>query len=420
LKAPRYPDVLQHVARTQGTPTYVYFERTIRDQIAALRTAFEPWGVRLLYAMKANSNVDILRTVLAERVAIDAVSPAEGALALLVGFRPEEIFFSANNMSTADIEWAAAKGVTLNVGEDGSLDRIADLVPGSEISLRVNLEVGAGHHAHVVTGGRRSKFGIVGDALDAAITLAESRGLTVVGLHQHIGSGNLDVNPMINSVERLATLALKMPTVRFVNFGGGLGVPYEPGQSEVDLHALANGLAPSFSRLVERGIGLWMEPGRFLVAESGVLLAEVADVKRRGDVSFAGTNSGMGHLVRPALYGAYHAIWNVSNPTGKLEAYDVVGNICESGDFFGRDRLVQHIRRGDILAILDTGAYGMSMASEYNLRPLPAEVFVEDSGQVRLSRAREDDEMVAARYLHHFRPELRTNCQLPVIRPRSR
>jgi diaminopimelate decarboxylase len=152
-----------------------------------------------------------------------------------------------------------------------------------------------------------------------------------------------------------------------------------------------------------------MEPGRFLVAESGVLLAEVADVKRRGDVSFAGTNSGMGHLVRPALYGAYHAIWNVSNPTGKLEAYDVVGNICESGDFFGRDRLVQHIRRGDILAILDTGAYGMSMASEYNLRPLPAEVFVEDSGQVRLSRAREDDEMVAARYLHHFRPELRTN-----------
>jgi diaminopimelate decarboxylase len=199
-----------------------------------------------------------------------------------------------------------------------------------------------------------------------------------------------------------------MPTIRFVNFGGGLGVPYKPGQSAVDLRALAEGLAPSFSQLAERGIGLWMEPGRFLVAESGVLLAEVTDVKRRGDVSFAGTNSGMGHLIRPALYGAYHAIWNLSNPGGEPEAYDVVGNICESGDFFGRDQLVQRISRGEILAILDTGAYGMSMASEYNLRPLPAEVFVEDSGEVRLSRARETGEMVAARHLQLFRPELRT------------
>src|SRR5690606_8109252 len=165
-------EILRDVSRSHGTPTYVYFERTIRDQISAFRAAFESRGVRLLYAMKANSNVEVLRTMQSERLAIDAVSPAEGELALLVGFRPEDLFFSANNMSSQDIQWAAAKGITINVGEDGGLDRIADIAPGAEISLRVNLEVGAGHHAHVVTGGQRSKFGIVGAALDGAIGLA--------------------------------------------------------------------------------------------------------------------------------------------------------------------------------------------------------------------------------------------------------
>lgn len=405
MKAPRWPEVLYDVARTHGTPTYVYFERDIRDQISAFREAFDPYGVRLLYAMKANSNVDVLRTVLDEGVAIDAVSPAEGAVALLVGFRPADLYFSANNMSASDIDWAVNEGITINVGETGSLERIAAKAPHAEISLRVNLEVGAGHHAHVITGGQRSKFGIVADSLDDALSRAESLGLRVVGLHQHIGSGNLDIGPTIQSAERLAALALTIPGIRFVNFGGGLGIPYEPHQVALDLKALAAGLAPSFSLLADRGIEVWMEPGRFLVAEAGTLLVEATEVKRRSEVSFAGTNSGMGHLVRPALYDAYHAIWNLSNPGGELETYDVVGNICESGDYFGRDRTLQRVSSGDVLAILDAGAYGMSMASDYNLRPQPAEVFVESSGKIRLSRPRETDAQVAARHLALFETE---------------
>ena len=398
IKKPHRPDVLLDVASRFGTPSYVYFEDVISRQIERLQDAIAPWSIRLLYAMKANSNVDILRLIRSKNVAIDAVSPAEAELAMLVGFAPEDIFFSANNMSTDDLAWAASRNVWINVGEDATLDLVGSHAPGSEISLRVNLEVGAGHHEHVVTGGNRSKFGIVSESLDAALRRARDAGLPVVGLHQHIGSGSLDVTPLVESVKKLADLAMRLPDIRFVNIGGGLGVGYDAGQENLRLRDLMDGFGPSFSRLRERGIAIWMEPGRYVVAESGVLLVSVTDVKHRGSISFAGTNSGMNHLIRPALYGARHAVYNLTNPEGQLLTYDVVGNICESGDFLAKQSVVAEIRRDDILAVLDTGAYGVSMANEYNLRPLPAEVYVGARG-ARLSRDRENPAAMARRYL---------------------
>lgn len=399
-RLPIEPQVLSSIASEFGTPTYVYLERIITDRIRALQHAVGSIGTRLLYAMKANSNVDVLETIRAEGVGIDAVSPAEGALALKLGFEAQDIFFSGNNLSDDDLSWAIEHKVLINVGEETTLERVAAAAPGSDVCIRVNLEVGAGHHAHVVTGGRTSKFGVIGQSVEAALARARSLGLQVVGLHQHIGSGNLSPEPYIDAVGRLTALALATPGVRFVNFGGGLGIPYKPGERPMDLDKLEDGLRPYFRSLGERDIDVWMEPGRFFVAEAGLLLVQVTNVKDRGGIVFAGTNSGMNHLIRPPLYDAYHEIVNVTRPDAAPSTYDVVGNICETGDFLARGRSLASVHEGDVLAVLDSGAYAMSMANEYNLRPLPAEVFVTSDGIPHLSRRREAPDELAER---HFR-----------------
>lgn len=400
-RVPENAETLLAVATEFGTPSFVYDLDRVRERAAGLRAAFAARDVRILYAMKANACVPVLRALLNADVGVDAVSPAEAALAMFVGFAPGDVFYSANNMSEEDIRWAVGRGVVINVGEVGSLATIARLAPKSGISLRANLEVGAGHHAHVVTGGRMSKFGIMAEDLPYAVEEARALGLEVRGLHQHIGSGNLAIQPFVESVERLAAVALQVPGLRFVNIGGGLGVPYRPGERAVDLDALAAAVDPAIAGLRERGIEVWIEPGRYLVADAGTLIATVTSIKDRGDVVFAGTDSGMGHLIRPALYGAYHEVTNLSNPAGESRIYDVVGNICETGDFFARARAVQHIRVGDVLGILDAGAYAMSMASEYNMRPLPAEVVVE-SGEARLVRDRESPDHLAGRHFNSY------------------
>ncbi|MBT8401552.1 MAG: diaminopimelate decarboxylase, partial [Rhodothermia bacterium] len=331
------------------------------------------------------------------------VSPAELLLALRVGFPKDKILFSANNMTDEEMSLALRAGVLLNVGELTRLEKLGKAQSGASVSLRINPQYGAGHHEHVVTAGRRSKFGIPLDDLPAARKIADAHDLKIIGLHQHIGSGNLELSPYQKAVPVLFSNAGDFPDVRFVNIGGGLGVPYRPEDVPFDLEALDRLLEHQVGKFEQkypgRSLEVWMEPGRFLTAEAGVLLVEVNTLKDSFGQTYVGTNSGMSHLIRPAIYGAYHGVVNVSNPRAPERPYHIVGNVCESSDFFAHDRHVAEIREGDVLAILDAGAYGMAMASEYNLRPLPTEIFIDTDGRPTKVREAETPEQLVDRLM---------------------
>lgn len=385
-----HADALHAIAETYGTPTYVYREAAIRDRCRVLRQHLEALPLHLLYAMKANTAPAILRILRDEGFGIDAVSPAEMLLALRLGFAPERVLYSANNMTDAEMHDAVAKGIILNVGELSRLERFGQAFPGSNVCIRLNPQVGAGHHAHVITGGERAKFGIPVEQTDTVLAIAKQYDLHIVGLHQHIGSGILDTDVLWKAIKVLLDASEAFPEARFLNFGGGLGIPYRPSETPLDFSnfevAIVEPLLAHHHKAPH--LEFWFEPGRFLVAESGTLLTQVNTVKANPTRTFAGTDSGMGHLIRPAMYNAYHPITNISNPSGPEQTYDIVGNICESADFFAHDRVLTEIREGDLLAIHHTGAYGMAMAFEYNLRPLPAEVMIHEDGSFELMRKR--------------------------------
>ena len=393
MKVPFQPETLLHIAHTYGTPTYVYFEKIMRDRCRALKEKIGDLPNKLLYAMKANYNPALLQIILEEGIGIDAVSVGELELARRVGFKPEDILYSANSITDAEMYEAATYGVLFNIGELSRLDKYGRAFPGAEVCIRLNPRVGAGHHEYVVTAGEKSKFGIPMEHLKEAIAIADRHHLKIIGIHQHIGSGILDIAELWAAVEVLLDAAPSFRDLRFVNFGGGLGIPYRIGEASFDYEGFQKVLIPRIKQWAEKQanpLAFWFEPGRYFVAEAGILLAEITMLKQSGDGSrtFAGTNTGQNHLIRPMFYNAYHEIFNLTNPTGILQTYDVTGNICETGDRFTKDRPIQEIREKDILAILDAGAYGMAMASLYNLRSLPTEILVRQDQSMLMIRQR--------------------------------
>ena len=399
LKPAPHADALREAAERFGTPTYVYVEATVRERCRGLREALAGLPVRLLYALKANPAPALLRVIADEGFGFDAVSPGEVALLRALGVPAERVLFTTTSTTDVELDAAAEAGVLLNLDDAERVATFGDRHPGAEVCVRFNPGVGAGHHRHVVTGGKEAKFGVPLDQAEAVAAAAARRGLRVVGVHQHVGSGVRSAAELWPAVDALLGVAGLFPALRFVDAGGGLGVPYRPGEAALDPATLRAGVArPALDRLAAAGRGgveLWFEPGRYLVAEAGALVTRVHTLKDTGDRVFAGTDSGFNHLLRPTLYGAYHALANLSNPGGPPRPYDVVGNVCESGDLFARAREVQELRRGDLLAVLDAGAYGSSMASTYNLRPLPAEVVLRPDGALDLVRPRQTPEDVA-------------------------
>ncbi|MFN3596021.1 MAG: diaminopimelate decarboxylase [Rubricoccaceae bacterium] len=403
------PALLLDAAERFGTPLYVYDAGTVQARCRALTEALRGLPARVLYAAKANAAPALLRLIAAEGLGFDAVSPGEVAVLRALGVPPGDILFTTTSTSDDELRWATEQGVLLNLDDAERVARLGALAPGAEVCVRVNPGVGAGHHRHVVTGGKESKFGIRPEDVPAVAETAARTGLRVVGLHLHIGSGVDDPAVLREAAGALLDAAPHFPALRFVNLGGGLPVPYRPGEAPFDPARLRDEVAvPVLERLhaTHPGTEVWFEPGRFVVAEAGVLLARVHTVKPADGRVFVGTDSGFNHLIRPTLYGAYHALSNVSNPDGPLRTYDIVGNVCESGDLFARARRVQEVRRGDVLAIHDTGAYGAAMASTYNLRPLPAEALVGPDGTLRLTRARLSPEALAAEWLAAEEPVL--------------
>ena len=378
------------LARAHGTPFFMYDLDRVTAQVEALRAALDHPRARLVYACKANFHPAIFRRMAQLGVGIDAVSPMEVERALVCGVPATDILFTANNVSPESLCAVHDRGARVNLGSLSDVRRFAERRPDSEVSLRVNPGVGAGHHSHVVTGGQETKFGLNVKELPAAVDALAAHGVRVVGLHAHIGSGILEPEPLLEGARRLAQVAGGFPDLRVLNVGGGLGVPSRPGETAFDVERFGAGMCAVLHEAeaaVEHPLELWVEPGRYLVAQCGVLVASVTCRKRTSGHIYIGLDTGMNHLLRPALYGSYHAIRNWSAPQAPLEFVDVVGNICESADVFAFNRPLPAPQEGHLLAIENAGAYGFAMASHYNLWPLPREFVLRDGRVVDESEA---------------------------------
>jgi diaminopimelate decarboxylase/aspartate kinase len=361
----------------QGTPRYVYHLPTLRERARALADV----GAvdRRFYALKANSNAQILRTLEAEGFGFECVSQAEleHLFALLPGLDPTRVLFTPSFAPQAEYAAALARDVWVTVDSVYPLQAWPELFRGRQIVLRIDPGYGLGHHEKVRTGGREAKFGLPAEALAEFLVAARALGTRISVLHAHVGSGILDVAHWPQVYAQLVNLAEQIGTVSAIDVGGGLGVPYEPDGEAFDVAAFAKAMAEI--KAVWPQYALWIEPGRYLVAEAGVLLAKVTQVSNKLGVRRIGVDAGMNALLRPALYGAWHEIVNLSRlDDAPGRAAEIVGPICETGDVLGRRRpLPAASAEGDVLLIANAGAYGFVMANRYNLRALPAEELID-------------------------------------------
>jgi diaminopimelate decarboxylase len=377
------------LADNYNTPLYVIDEERIKNNYRRLYSAFSNHyaDFKMFYACKANTNLAVMKILEKEGSGIDAVSPGEIYTSLLAGFHPSKILYTGNNVTDEELKFAVASGVRINLDSISQLERLSKIphTNGMEISFRVNPMVGAGHHDHCITGGPLSKFGIMEEEAVEVYKMAQDLGFKPVGIHTHIGSGILDPEPFMLAVRTLMDIAGRVKegaevNFDFIDFGGGIGIPYTPEESKLDINNFASKITDLYKdKLGEYGLGkptMCIEPGRYLVGDASVLLTRVNTVKQSYR-KFIGVDAGFNTLLRPTMYGSYHHVVvaqkPLSEPTQKI---DIAGDVCESGDLFARDRPMPDIEEGDLLAILNAGAYAFSMSSQYNSRPKAAEVLV--------------------------------------------
>src|SRR5437868_1176021 len=349
------------LASKYGTPLYIYDAAIIRRQIERVKKAFAALPFRPFYAMKANGSLAILDLVRTSGFGCDCVSPGEIYIARQAGFTAEEIWFTCSNVSDEDLRAIGDARIVVNVNSISEIDRVLRLDLQNPIALRVNTDVGAGHHADVVTAGGGVKFGIDLAEVNDARMIVEDSGRKVVGLHAHIGSGIDDLSPLIESAKRLLDLSPDFANLRWLNFGGGISIPYRPGDKEFPIDDYGSELTRIADKLLRaRDLTAILEPGRYVVAESGVLLARVTAKRISGGLWWIGCDTGFNHLVRPSKYGAYHHIVNASRQSESKEEVVVAGNLCESGDVFTRNangdvetRSIDITQPGDLVAFRD-------------------------------------------------------------------
>jgi len=394
------------LAEEFDTPLYVISETQVRDNFRRLRYALckRYEKVKIYYSAKANTSLSVLRILETEGSHLDAVSPGEVFLAKMAGFPPDRILFTGTSVRDDELRFLVESGVTINIDSLSQLERLLRFNVPDMLSVRINPEIGAGHHAHVITAGKESKFGIWESDVKEAYKRAAEAGVKNFGMQMHIGSGILEVEPFLLAAEKLLQIANLVHSevgvdLDFIDFGGGLGVPYRPNEKPLDLDLYAEKVLGLFtSRVEEYGLGspfFCIEPGRFIVCDACILLTRVNTVKVTPHKRFVGVDAGFNTLIRPAMYGSYHPIV-VANKMGASEAetYDISGPLCESGDLLARDRRLPKVEEGDLLAVLNAGAYGYSMSSQYNSRPRCAEVLVKE-GRYSLVRERESLESLS-------------------------
>ncbi|MCL2224990.1 MAG: diaminopimelate decarboxylase [Defluviitaleaceae bacterium] len=389
----------RELADTFGSPLYVYNERIFRQRCAEMVGLSKYPKFAVNYAIKANTNLTLLKIAREEGCRADISSAGEVVAAMAAGFKADEMLFVVNNVSEKELSYAVEKGITVSVDSLSMLDKLGRINRGGRIALRFNPGVGGGHHEKVVTGGDGTKFGIMPAYIPHVRELLEKYDLKLIGINHHIGSQNWG-DLYLEGVGSLLELARQFDSLEFIDLGGGFAIPYhkQDGEKPLDLKAVGEKLDAhlfDFAKSYGKEITFLIEPGRYLAAECGVLLGTVHATKTNGATHYAGTDLGFSVIKRPTLYDSHHDIevyraaseppLDFANP----QTINVVGNQCESGDYIARNRELPPLYEGDVLGVLDAGAYGFSMACQYNHRPRPAEVLIQTDNTPRIIRRRE-------------------------------
>ncbi len=366
-----------------GTPVYIYSKSAILEKINQYKEAFKSYPTLICYAAKANSNISVLKIFREQGLGLDIVSGGELYRGLKAGFDPKKIVYAGVGKTDEELKQAIEAGIlSFNVESLMELDVLDSMAESlgkkANISIRINPDVNPKTHPYISTGLKKSKFGIdMEDALKAYRTASKKKNLNIVGIHCHIGSQIMDVSPYREAVEKTVELVFKLKkegiNLSHIDIGGGLGIKYRPEDNPPSPKDLAEMVIPIVK---ETGLKLIIEPGRSLIGEAGILVSQVLFLKDKGEKHFIIIDAGMNDLLRPAMYNAYHHILPVEKK-GETVIADIVGPICETGDFFAVDREIDNVSRGDYLAVMSAGAYGFSMSSNYNSRPRAAEILVE-------------------------------------------
>ena len=388
---------LLSAANEFGTPLYIYDAATISRQYEKLKKAFSGVKLKIKYACKANTNLEIMKHLRNLGAGLDVVSIEEVILGIKAGYKPSEILFTPNCVSFEEIKEAVELGVVINIDNISILEQFGHLYGNTvPCCIRMNPHIAAGGNSHIQTGHIDSKFGISIYQLRHIERIVSTCNMKINGLHIHTGSEILDSSVFIRMAELMFETAQSFSDLEFIDFGSGFKVAYKEGDYITDIDELSKEfteLFKGFCKSYGRELELWFEPGKFLVSEAGVLLVKVNTVKQTTATVFVGVDSGQNHLIRPMFYDAYHHIINISNPEGKQRIYTVVGYICET-DTFGWDRKMNEVREGDVLAILNAGAYGYTMSNNYNSRLRPAEVMISNRRAILIRRRETVDDLL--------------------------
>jgi diaminopimelate decarboxylase len=374
-----------------GTPLYVYDANKIISQVANLKKAFAGTDLQIKYACKALTNISILKLLRKHGVGVDAVSTNEARLAILAGFAPEGINFTPSCVDFSEIQEGVDLKLTVNLDNLVMLERFGQTYGNKyPCGIRLNPHIMAGGNLKISTGHVNSKFGISIQQLPGIKEIIKKYNIKLQGLHIHTGSEIVETEVFMQMSDIFFGIAKDFPDLKVIDFGGGFKVAYKKDDKVTDLTAIGSRLSEKFAAFEKetgRHLQLWIEPGKYLVSESGYLVTKANVVKETPALTFVGVDSGLNHLIRPMMYNAYHEIENISNPGAPLKTYTVVGNICET-DTLGSDRELNEVREGDLIVLKNAGAYGYSMASNYNSRSRPPEVLVLN-GKAHLIRERD-------------------------------
>ncbi|MCB0691245.1 MAG: diaminopimelate decarboxylase [Saprospiraceae bacterium] len=384
-------ELLLKVAAKYDCPVYVYRSDIISDQYHRLKSSFDYDRLKINYACKALTNINILRYLRELGSGLDTVSIQEVRLGLLAGFAPKDILYTPNCVAIDEIDKAVELGVRINIDNISILEQFGAKHPHYPVGIRINPHILAGGNSKISTGHIDSKFGISFHQLPLLKRVVDTFGIKVEGLHMHTGSDILDSEVFLQGAEIIFNVANEFRDLDYIDFGSGFKVSYYHDGIETDVEDLGLKMTKRFKEFCKtygKEIDLMFEPGKFLVSEAGVFLVRVNVIKQTTSTVFAGVDSGLNHLIRPMLYDAHHEIVNVSNPDGRYRIYTVVGYICET-DTFGVNRKLHEVSEGDILAFQNAGAYCYMMSSNYNSRYRPAEVLIHN-GEDYLIRKREE------------------------------
>ncbi len=389
-----------------GSPLYVYNEDLLRERCRELKNLVTYPNFSVNYSVKANGNLSLLKIIREEGLKADAMSPGEIYVEELAGFKPEDILFITNNVSAEEMQYAIDRNITISVDSLSQLELLGTINPGGKVCIRFNPGVGAGHHEKVVTGGKNTKFGVESTFIDQVKAILSKYNLSLVGINQHIGSLFMEGDKYIQGIESLLSIAKNFDNLEFIDLGGGFGIPYHKQNAEqrLDLISLGKKLDTVLYKFAEeygKELLFKVEPGRYIVAECGVLLGTAHAVKTNYTTKYIGTDLGFNVLKRPIMYDSHHDVEiyrKTDIPSTIEETVHIVGNICESGDIIAKGRTLPEIFEGDVIGILDAGAYGYCMASNYNNRLRPAEILINSKGETSVIRKRDTFEDIVRNF----------------------